>query len=79
LQTAHEEQLMAQTTNPEWLTFDERMTEVAGILAAGILRGRKREMNQIRKDRSFSDSGLDVFVGKSVHCTNKPLPKGESR
>ena len=79
MQTAHEEQLMAQTTNPEWLTFDERMTEVAGILAAGILRGRKREMNQIRKDRSFSDSGLDVFVGKSVHCTNKPLPKGESR
>ena len=70
---------MAQTTNPEWLTFDERMTEVAGILAAGILRGRKREMNQIRKDRSFSDSGLDVFVGKSVHCTNKPLPNGESR
>lgn len=69
---------MAQTTNPEWLTFDERMTEVAGILAAGILRGRKREMNRIRKDSSFSDSGLDVFVGKSVHC-NKPLPKGESR
>ena len=70
---------MAQTTNPDWLTFDERMTEVAGILAAGILRGRKREMNQIRKGRSFSDSGLDVFVEKSVHCTNKPLPNGESR
>ena len=70
---------MAQTTKSDWMTFDERMTEVAGILAAGILRGRKREMNQIRKDRSFSDSGLDVFVGKSVHCTNKPLPKGESR
>lgn len=68
-----------RSSNPEWLTFDERMTEVAGILAAGILRGRKREMNQIKKDRSFSDSGLDVFVGKSVHCTNKPLPKGESR
>ena len=68
-----------QSSNPDWMTFDERMTEVAEILAAGILRGRKREMNRIRKDRSFSDSGLDVFVGKSVHCTNKPLPKGESR
>lgn len=68
-----------RSASPEWLSFDERMTEVAGILAAGILRGRKREMSQIRKGRSFSDSGLDVFVGKSVHCTNKPLPKGESR
>jgi len=70
---------MLDTRNPNWMTFDERMTEVARILAAGILRGRKREMNRIRKDRSFSDPGLDVFVGKSVHCTNKPLPKGESR
>jgi len=65
--------------NPNWLSFDERMTEVAGILAAGILRGRKREMNRIKIDRSFSDSGLDVFVQKSVHSNNKPLPKGENR
>ena len=65
--------------NPNWLTYDERMTEVAGILAAGILRGRKREMNRIKIDRSFSDSGLDVFVQKSVHSNNKPLPKGEGR
>ena len=70
---------MNVNTALDWLTFDERMTEVAGILAAGILRGRKREMNRIRKDRSFSDSGLDVFVEKSVHYTNKPLPNGESR
>ena len=70
---------MRNTASPDWMTFDERMTEVAGILAAGILRGRKREMNRIRKDRSLTDSGLDVFVGKSVHCTNKPLPTGESR
>ena len=70
---------MLDTRNPNWMTFDERMTEVAGILATGILRGRKREMNRIKIDRSFSDSGLDVFVGKSVHCTNKPLPNGESR
>ncbi|NLN76242.1 MAG: hypothetical protein GX139_08010 [Armatimonadetes bacterium] len=71
---------MAQTaTNPDWMTFDERMTETAGILAAGILRGRKREMNQIKKDRSFSDPGLDVFGQTSVHWNNKPLPKGEGR
>lgn len=70
---------MTHISNPHWMSFDERMTEVAGILAAGILRGRKREMNKIRRDSSFSDSGLDVFVEKSVHCINKPLPKGESR
>ena len=69
---------MNVNTALDWLTFDERMTEVAGILAAGILRGRKREMSQIRKGRSFENTGLDVFVEKSVHCT-KPLPKGESR
>ena len=69
---------MAQTTNPGWMTFDDRMTEVAGILAAGILRRRRREMNQVKKDSSLPSFGLDVFVEKSVHCT-KPLPKGESR
>lgn len=71
---------MAQTTtNPDWMTFDEQMTEAARILAAGILRGRKRKMNQIRKDRSFSDLGLDLSLERSVHWSNKPLPKGESR
>lgn len=70
---------MAQTTNTDWMTFDERMTETAAILAAGILRGRKRQMNQIKKDRLFSDLGLDVFAEKSVHWNNKSLPKGESR
>ncbi len=70
---------MAHTTNPSWMTFDERMTEAAGILAAGILRGRKREMNQMKKARSFSDSGLDLCAGRSVHWNSKPLPKGENR
>jgi hypothetical protein len=49
------------------------MTEAAGILAAGILRGRKRDLNRIRRDRSFSDFGLDVFAPISVHG-DKPLP-----
>jgi hypothetical protein len=60
------------------MTFPECAREVAGILAAGILRRRRREMNQMKKDRSMPGFGLDVFVEKSVHC-NKPLPKGESR
>lgn len=68
---------MHSMVSADWMTFDERITEAAGILAAGILRGRKREMNRIRKERSFSGSGLDVFVEKSVH-SNKPLPNGEN-
>lgn len=69
---------MPTHSHPNWMSFDDRMAEVAGILAAGILRRRRREMNQMKKDRSFENTGLDVFVEKSVHCT-KPLPKGESR
>ncbi|MBI2842677.1 MAG: hypothetical protein HYX78_04695 [Armatimonadetes bacterium] len=63
---------------PNRLTFDDRMAEVAGILAAGILRRRKREMNQMNKGRTLANSGLDVFADKSVHSA-KSLPKGESR
>jgi len=60
------------------MTFDDRMAEVAGILAAGILRRRRREMNLMKKGRILANTGLDVFAEKSVHRT-KPLPKGESR
>ena len=70
---------MTTNSHPNWMTFDDRMTEVAGILAAGILRKARREMSQTRKDRTLADNGLDVFAEKSVHCNNKPLPKGESR
>jgi len=61
------------------MTFDNRMAEVAGILAAGILRRRRREMNQTKKDRTLADNGLDVFAEKSVHWNNKPRPKGEGQ
>ena len=54
------------------MPFDGRMAEVAGVLAAGILRRRRREMKQT-KERSFLNTAQ-----KSVHCTN-PLAKGESR
>jgi len=70
---------MTTDCHPDWMNFDDRMTEVAGILATGILRGRKRDMNRTMNVHSFSPNGLDVFAGKSVHSTNKPLPKGESR
>jgi len=70
---------MTTNSHPNWMTFDDRMNEVARILAAGILRKARREMSQTRKARTLADNGLDVFAEKSVHCNNKPLPKGESR
>ena len=69
---------MPTDCHPDWMAFDDRMTEAAGILAAGILRGRKREMNQMKKGRTLANAGLDVFADKSVHST-KSLPKRESR
>ena len=69
---------MPRDCHPNRMSFDDRMTEVAGIQAAGILHKRRREMNQLTEDRSPAISGLDVFAQKSVHCT-EPLPKGESR
>lgn len=58
---------MTQTRDPNWMTFDTPMTEVAGILATGILRRRKREMNQISKDRGENN------------CDSRPLPEGGTR
>ena len=68
---------MPRDCHPNWMSFDDGMTEVAGILAAGILRRRRREMNQMIRDGSFVNTGLDV-AEKSVHCAT-PLPNGESR
>ena len=70
---------MPKDSHPNWITFDDRMTEVAGILAAGILRRKRREMNRMKKGCSCANTRLDIFAEKSVHCNNKPLPKGESR
>ena len=67
---------MNMNTALDWMTFDDRMTEVAGILAAGILRRRRREMNQMIADDSFANTGLDV-AGKSAHCAT-PTVNGEN-
>ena len=63
---------MIQTPVTRWLTVDERMTEVARLLASGILRRMNRELNREttragNDGDSFSDFGLAVSVEKSVH------------
>ncbi len=68
---------MPTDCHPNWMTFDDRMAEVAGILAAGILRRRRREMNQMKNGRTLAN-GLDIPAQNSVYGT-RPLQKGESR
>lgn len=58
---------MQTQTAPGWLTLSERVSEVAAILAAGIMRTRLREIARIRKTRSFSEKGLDFSLDSSVH------------
>lgn len=70
---------MHVVADPEWMTFDKQMTEVAGILAAGILRRREQHMREITSSRSFHVNGLDVPVEESVSVTKQPLPKEEKR
>ena len=63
---------MPADSHPNW------MTEVAGILAAGILRKRRREMNQIKKDSSFANAGLGVLTERSARGA-QTLSKDGSR
>lgn len=69
---------MPADRHPSWMTFGEQMTEVARMLAAGILRRRIRQMIETRNNGAFSADGLGVSVEESVHCTHKPLPKEEN-
>jgi len=63
----------------ERMTFLKRIVEATSILAAGILRLKKKENGIMRNTRISTDNRLDVSVEKSVHCTSKPLPKEENR
>jgi hypothetical protein len=63
---------MPADSHPNW------MTEVAGILAAGILRKRRREMDKMKKDSSFANTGLDVLTERSARGAHT-LSKGGSR
>ena len=51
---------MPADSHPNW------MTEVAGILAAGILRKRRREMNQMKKDSSLTNTRLGALTERSA-------------
>ncbi|MBF0094666.1 MAG: hypothetical protein HQL34_08990 [Alphaproteobacteria bacterium] len=66
---------------PESMTADERLDEIAAILAAGVLRldARRRagreKANNIKDKRKF---GLDFALDRSVHG-EKTDPVGERK
>ncbi len=66
---------MPTDSHPNWMTFDDRMAEVAGILAAGILRMRRNKMNQMTRDSSLANTGLDA-VGENTHYAMQPRNGG---
>jgi len=49
------------------MTSDERLTELARILAAGLLRLRQKESD--RCDRHLQKNSLDFSPARSVHAT----------
>lgn len=66
---------MPTDCHPNWMTFDDRMAEVAGILAAGILRMRRNKMSQTTRESSFANTMHDV-AGESAHCAMQPMNGG---
>lgn len=66
---------MPTDCHPNWMTFDDRMAEVAGILAAGILRMRRNKMNQMTRDSSLANTKHSV-AEKSAHCAMQPRNGG---
>lgn len=66
---------MPTDSHPNWMAFDDRMAEVAGILAAGILRLRRNKMNQMTRDSSLANT-MHGVAGESTHCAMQPTNGG---
>ena len=57
----------ANPLHPDLMTSDERLTELARILATGLLRLRRRENH--RRDSDVEKNSLDFSPARSVHAT----------
>ncbi len=56
---------MINALNPDRMTAPERLDEVAEILAAGVMRLRKRNLDSNSND--LRDISLDFNANQSVH------------
>ena len=72
--TGHDRGMYRNALDPERMTADERLDEVAEILAAGFLRLRKRESTNNSSD--FGDFPLD-FPGHQSVPGPDPRQNGE--
>jgi hypothetical protein len=59
---------MTNALRPHLMNANERLTEVAEILAAGILRLRRQQPSEPRLSEK---NGLDFPAGRSVHATSR--------
>jgi hypothetical protein len=58
---------------PDLMTADERLTEVAQILAAGLMRLRRRQATS--PGGGSGDFRLDLSPGRSMHATARQRRK----
>ena len=49
--------------------LEDRLDELASLLAAGILRQRLRQMAGIGEPHKYLENGLDAGARKSVHAS----------
>ncbi len=67
---------MFNALDPDRMTTDERLDEVADILAAGVMRLRKRHLESNSND--LRDVSLDFNANRSMHGQNLN-DRGESK
>jgi hypothetical protein len=58
---------MSNPLSPDLMTAEERLTEVAQILAAGLVRLRHRRL--LNDHSSLEKNNLDFSPDRSVHAT----------
>jgi len=67
---------MTNPLDPNEMDSQERLSEAAEILAAGIMRRRMRHVGKMAHMRKIREAGLDSSPEASVHG-HEPEPKGE--
>ena len=55
-----------QALKPDLMTADERLSEIAGILAAGLMRLHSRQSSPLSAD--FGESSLHCAAAQSGHA-----------
>ena len=68
---------MSNPLSPDEMTAVERISELADILAAGLLRARTRQARHIAARRESREISLDN-PGQTVPHRPEPQPQGES-